>query len=174
MKPSAGWTTYGTSRAVFSSFQGVVTDDMNDSSEDSYVVTTLVVTSRLKSSLHTNSHVLNNRVPKFTGLELRRAFHLPLQIVGDSLLFNRLDHATDDQLGRLAPAQMLEHHHTGQDHRSWIDDIQISVFRRGSVRGFKNRCVIADICPGCQTKSPHLRRACIRQVIAVQIRRGDD
>jgi hypothetical protein len=30
---SAGWTTYGTSRAAFSLFMGVVRDDVNDSSK---------------------------------------------------------------------------------------------------------------------------------------------
>jgi len=43
MKPPPPWTTYGTSRAAFSLFHGVASD-VEDSSENSHVVTNLFVT----------------------------------------------------------------------------------------------------------------------------------
>src|SRR5262245_41638675 len=69
---------------------------------------------------------------------------------------------------------MLQHHDARQDDRRRVDHVQIGVFRRGAVRGLEDRRAVADVRARRHSESADLRRAGVRQVIAVQIRRGDD
>jgi len=56
-------------------------------------------------------HILDDLRGEFGGADFRRARHLPLQIISDGLVVDRLLHAGVDQLRRLVPTHVFEHHH---------------------------------------------------------------
>src|SRR5579864_4521828 len=65
-------------------------------------------------------HALDHGVGKLRRLQLRGALHEAREIVGDSLDGYGAVHPFHDQIGRLHPSQMPEHHLAGEDHRPWV------------------------------------------------------
>src|SRR5712664_1833300 len=114
-------------------------------------------------------HILNDGRRKRRRAYFRRARHEPLEIVRDALLLNRESDAVLGQRGHFLPPQELEHHRARKHHRTRIDHILVCVLRRGAVRRFENAESVADIRSRRHTESAHLRRACIGQIIAIQI-----
>ena len=76
-----------------------------------------------------------------------------------------------NQIGSLIPSQEAEHHHPRQHHRPRIDHIFIGVLRSRAVRRFEDRVTIANVCPRSDAQPANLRRASVRNVIAIEIRR---
>src|SRR5579864_7884200 len=66
-------------------------------------------------------HVVDDVVGKLAGADLGCARHLPLEVVGDQLIQNGGLHGIFDQARRLRPAQVVEHHHPGENYRTRID-----------------------------------------------------
>ena len=109
---------------------------------------------------------------KFAGLDLGCARHQAFKVVGDFLLLDGALQALLHQVRRFVPAQETQHHHAGKNHRAGIDHILVRILRRGSVGGFKAGVAIADIGPGRDPQPAHLGRARVRDVVSVQIGRG--
>src|SRR5688572_16219547 len=57
-----------------------------------------------------NSHVSYHRIPELRALYFLRAFHLSSEIVGHRLRRDRAVHPFDDQISRLRPSHVAEHH----------------------------------------------------------------
>src|ERR1700691_5126299 len=85
------------------------------------------------------THVLDHSRGKFARLRLGGSRHMPLKIVGDIFLQDGLLERVLDQLGRLAPAQKLKHHHPRQQHRPRIDDVLVGILGRRAVSSFEHR-----------------------------------
>src|ERR1041385_1893114 len=72
------------------------------------------------------------------------------------------------------PSQMIKHHHAGEDDRSRIDHVLVRVFGRGAVRGLKHGVLVANIRAGRDSQAPDLRRASVRDIVAVEVWRGQN
>src|SRR3989304_6769847 len=48
-----------------------------------------------------------------------------------------------------------------------------SIFGRSAVCGFKDSCLVANICPRRHTQTAYLGGTCIRDIITIEIRRGN-
>src|SRR4051812_23085360 len=62
-------------------------------------------------------HVRDNVVAELGRLQLGGALGQPREVVGDPPRGDRAFHPLDDQIGRLVPSHVAEHHLAGQDHR---------------------------------------------------------
>src|SRR5271170_6281041 len=116
------------------------------------------------------THVLNHPRGEFARLRLGGSRHLPLKIVGDVLLQDGVLERVLDQLGRLVPAQEFKHHHPREQHRTRINDVFVGILGRRAVSSFEDRIAVADIRPRSNAQAAHLRRACVRDIVAIQIR----
>src|SRR5262245_21848725 len=82
---------------------------------------------RFAISLNSSAHVLDDGSPELRALEQRPSVHQPVEIVGHALLRDGLGDAVLDQAGNLAPAHVVEHHDTRQDHRRRVDLVLVGV-----------------------------------------------
>ena len=70
---------------------------------------------------------------------------------------------------------MAQHHHPGKDHRTGVHLVLAGVLRSGAVGGLED-CVsshIVDVSPRCDPDAADLRSEGIRDVVAVEVHRGD-
>src|ERR1051325_877682 len=84
-------------------------------------------------------HMIDDGVPELRGLQLFRAVHQPREIVRDRLGANRAVHPLHDEVRRLVPAHVAEHHLARQNHRARVDLVLIRVLRRGPVGRLEHR-----------------------------------
>ena len=96
------------------------------------------------------------------------------EVVGHLLGGNRVGDAVHDEVRGFLPADVAQHHLRRQDQRAGIHAILAGKTRRGAVRGLEHREAIADVAAGRDADAAHLRRERVRDVIAVEIQRGDD
>ncbi len=68
---------------------------------------------------------------------------------------------------------MAQHHFRRKDNRAWVDFVLACVFRRGAVRRFKQRALVADVSARRDADAANLRRQSVRDVVAVQVHTGD-
>src|SRR3989304_1540916 len=92
-----------------------------------------------------SSHVIDDGAGELGALHLGRAGHLPGEVVGDALLLDGPGHAGGDPPGDVVPAQVLEHHHAGEDERARVDLVLPGVLGRRAVGGLEDRRPIADV-----------------------------
>ncbi|MNJ65608.1 hypothetical protein D3C77_616270 [compost metagenome] len=66
---------------------------------------------------------------------------------------------------------MLKQHNAGQNDGTWVNNIQIRIFRSSTMRSFKNRVAgnIVDVRTRRDTDSTYLSSKRIRQVVAIQV-----
>src|SRR4029078_13046108 len=78
--------------------------------------------------------------------------------------------------GRFGPPEVPQHHFARQHDRAGIHLVEAGVLRRGAVGGFEYGAPLQvfDVAAGRDADAADLRRERIRQVVAVQVRRGDD
>ena len=100
--------------------------------------------------------------------------HLPLEVVGDELLLDGLLHGGFDESCGFAPADEVEQHDTGEHDRPGVDHVLVRVLRSGAVGRFENRIAVADIGAGRNAESAYLGRRGVRDVVAVEVGRGED
>src|SRR5712692_1157585 len=112
-------------------------------------------------------HIFNDCGRKCRSPYLRCAGHQPLEIVGYALLLNRPRDAVFDELGGFLPAQKFEHHRAGKHHGTRIDHILVRILWRGAVRGLEHAVTITNVRTRRHAQATDLRRARIRQIIAV-------
>ncbi len=75
----------------------------------------------------------------------------------------------------LVPSEVVQHHHARQDHRRRVDDVLAGVLRRRAMRRLEEGDLVARCCaPGAMPRPPTCAAQRIRQVVAVQVRRGED
>ncbi len=67
-------------------------------------------------------------------LEQRGPLHLAMEVVGDELRRDGPLDGAHDQVRRLVPAQVAQHHLAGQDDRAGVHLVLAGVLRRGAVR----------------------------------------
>src|ERR1700760_3543922 len=120
------------------------------------------------------THVFDHSRGKFTRLCLGSAGHLPLKIVGYILLQNGFFERILDQPRRFFPAQEIKQHHPRKHYRAGIDHVFVRVLGRRAVSGLKYCKAVAHIGPGGNAQPAHLRRASVRNIVAIQIRAGQD
>src|SRR6266404_1177345 len=114
-------------------------------------------------------HILYDRRSELACLEPGRPFHLPMKIVGHSLLPNGFSQCVNNLLADLAPTEMFEHHHPGQNYGGRVDHILVRVFWSGAMRGFKHGGSISDIGSWSHSQAAYLRRRCVRKIVTVQV-----
>ncbi|KAF1858247.1 hypothetical protein Lal_00014748 [Lupinus albus] len=105
---------------------------------------------------------------------LRRPFHQAREVVGDALGRDRLFHRADDEVGRFRPAHVAQHHLGRQDQRTGVHVILARILGRRAVRGFEHRDGIGHVGTRRDTDAADLGRQRVRNVVAVQVQRGDD
>jgi len=122
------------------------------------------------------SHPFDHGRSECGALHFLRAFHLAGEVVCDHLVSNRLVQRLDDQVGGFRPAHVTQHHLTGQDDATGVDDVFAGVLRRGAVRGFEDGVAgdVVDVAAGGDADAADLRGQRVAEVIAIQIERGDD
>src|SRR4051812_30370325 len=69
----------------------------------------------------------DDAIGKYGRRHFGRPGHLAREIVGDVALLDGLFDSTDDHLRYFGPAEILEHHHSGQDDAAGIDAIGVRV-----------------------------------------------
>src|SRR5476649_660503 len=128
------------------------------------------------SALYVALHVLDNGVGELRRLQFRRAVHLAGEVVGDALGGDRAVHALHDQIRRLAPAEVTEHHLAGEDHRAGVHLVLVGVLRRRAVRRFEDGVTgdVVDVAARRDADAADLRRERVGQVVAVEVQRRDD
>src|SRR6266851_2411374 len=94
---------------------------------------------------------------------------------GDLLAFgeSRFQSASDP-LGGLIPAHVLEHQDAGKQHGAGIGLVLTGVLGSGAVGGFEHGCPVADVGAGGQADAAGHGGRRVGEVIAVEVRRGDD
>src|SRR5919204_856378 len=70
-------------------------------------------------------HIRDDRVAELGGRELGGAGHQAGEIVRDPFRCDRAVHPLDDEIRRLGPPEVAQHHLSGQDHGSRIDLVQV-------------------------------------------------
>ena len=118
-------------------------------------------------------HVADHSRAELAAAELRRTLHLPVQVVRDRLGRDRAGHARLDQAGRFLPAQMVQHHDPRKDHAAGVDDILVCILRSRPVGGLEQSLPVADVRAGRQAQAAHLGGAGVREVVAVEVGRGN-
>src|SRR5690554_918902 len=122
-----------------------------------------------------DSHIINNLLAKLAALQLGRAVHQTLEVIGHALFANRALDALDDQLAGFLPAHILEHHDTREDDRARVDLVESGVFRRGSVGRLEDgkARVIVDIGARGDADAADLRGHGVGDMVAVEVHRRD-
>ena len=71
---------------------------------------------------------------------------------------------------------MFQHHDAREDHRAWVDLVEVGVFRRGAVGRLENGVAgeVVDVATGRDADAAHLRGQCIGEVVAVQVQGRND
>src|SRR5580765_7034894 len=89
-------------------------------------------------------HIVDDGVGELRRLQFRRTVHQAREIVGDALGGDRAVHPLHDQIAGLTPAEVTQHHLSGQNDRARIHLVLVGVFRRRAVRGLEDR-VTGDV-----------------------------
>src|SRR5262249_59311211 len=76
-------------------------------------------------------------------------------------------------VGGFVPAQVFQKQGAGQQHRARVGDVLAGVFRGGTVGGFEHGGPVADIGAGGQADATGHGGGSVRQVVAVEVGRGD-
>lgn len=64
--------------------------------------------------------------------------HQPVEVVRDAARADGAVHALDDEVRRVVPAQVAEHHLAGQDHAARVHLVLARVLRRRAVGGLED------------------------------------
>ena len=107
--------------------------------------------------------------PKAERRDLVRAVQQPREVVGDLLVDDRRLHRGDDQVGRLAPAEVAQHHLGREDQRARVDLVLARVLRRRSVRRLEERDVVGQVRAGRDADAADLRGERVGDVVAVEV-----
>src|SRR5688500_8606532 len=81
------------------------------------------------SRLHLGDHA----IAELRALHFGCPFHQAREVVGDGSGRDSAVHPLHDQVGGLVPAEMAQHHFTGQDHRTRVDLVLAGVLGRRSM-----------------------------------------
>src|SRR6476620_9266542 len=121
-------------------------------------------------------HARDDPIGEFGGLDFPRAFHQSGEVVRHLPVRNSSVHPLHDEIGRLWPSQMPQHHLARENHRTRIDLVLIGVLGSGAVRGLEDRVAgdVVDVPPRCDADAANLGGQGIRQVVPVEIRRRDN
>ena len=114
-------------------------------------------------------------IAELAALHLLRSFHQAGEVVGDGLVADGAVHALDDQVGRLGPAQVAEHHLARENDRAGVDLVEIGVLGGGAVGRLEDGVarIVVDVAARRDADAAHLGRQRVGEIIAVEVRRGD-
>src|SRR6266542_3670295 len=85
------------------------------------------------------AHVPDDGRSELAALHFFRAVHETREVVRHRARGDRAVHSSDDELRRLAPAQVPEHHLAREDDRARVDLVEVRVLRGRAVRRFEDR-----------------------------------
>src|SRR5581483_10021977 len=95
---------------------------------------------------------------------------------GDDLVGDGGFEGSHDVVGRLLPAQVLEHHHARQQHGAGVHLVLAGVLRRGAVGGLEDAVPgdVVDVAAGGDADAANLGGQRVGQVVAIEVGGGDD
>ena len=126
----------------------------------------------LKHDLPSVTLMHKGNIMKFTEGAFRDwGYEVAREVVGDVLRLDRVLQTAHDERGGFVPAEILEHHHTGQDHAARVDLVEVRVLGRRAVRRLEHGHSVADVSARCDAKAAHLRGRRVGDVVAIQVRR---
>ena len=102
--------------------------------------------------------------------------HQPGKIIDHRTDLDGLRHCGFNQQCRIIPAQVLEHHHAGENYRPWIDLILPGIFRRCAMGRFKTGMAgeVMNISSRGNSQPANLCRQGIGDVVPIEVHRCDD
>ena len=108
-------------------------------------------------------------------LHLGGALHQAGEVVGDDLVGDGRLEGAHDVVGRVLPAEVLEHHHAREQHRAGVDLVLAGVLRRGAVGGLEDAVAgdVVDVAAGGDADAADLGGQRVGQVVAVEVGGGD-
>ena len=98
-----------------------------------------------------------------------RALHQAGEVVGHHSALDDFGVGVGDEVRRLLPADVLEHHDAAEEQGPRIHLVQVGVLGRGAVSGLEDRHVVRHVGAGRDADAPDLRRHRVGQVVAVQV-----
>src|SRR5690606_9511267 len=98
------------------------------------------------------------------------------EVVGDGARADGPVQPADDEVRRLVPAQVPQHHVAREDDRARVDLVQVRVLGRGAVGGLEDGVAgqVVDVAARGDADAAHLRGQGVGQVVAVEVEGGDD
>src|SRR5688572_13185945 len=124
--------------------------------------------------LSVSLQVLDDGFGELGGLEQGGPVHLALEVVGHPLLLDGAAEGRLDAGRRLGPAQPAQHHAAGEDQRSGVDLVLVGVLGSGAVGGLEHGDAVPLVAAGGHAEPAHLGGQGIREVVAVEVRGGQD
>src|SRR6185312_3908829 len=119
-------------------------------------------------------HIVHNVRGELAGLYLVRTGHQALKVVSHKFLLDcRLNRGLNQPCG-FSPAHEVQHHHPRKHDRSGIDHIFVRILRCCAMGGLKDGVLVADVGARSYSQSAHLRGACVRNIVSVQVRGGQN
>ena len=118
---------------------------------------------------------VDDRACELRARHLGSAIHEAGEVVGDDLVADGGFDRTDDVVGGVLPAEVLEHHDARQQHRGRVDLVLAGVLRGGAMGGLEDAVTrdVVDVGARCDADAAHLGSQGIGQVVAVEVHRRD-
>ncbi len=92
--------------------------------------------------------------------------HQARKVMGHLFALYGSSHRSDDQVGRLAPAHVPQHHLARQDRRTRVHIVFARVFWLRTMRGLKHSNRIGQVPTRRDTRATHVCSKRIRDVVA--------
>src|SRR5215203_6396159 len=118
--------------------------------------------------------VLDDGFGELGSLEQRGPIHLALEVVGHPLLLDGAAQSRLDAGRRLVPAEPAQHHAAGEDQRSGVDLVLVGVLGSGAVGGLEHGDAVPLVAAGGHAEPAHLGSERVREIVAVEVRGGQD
>ena len=112
---------------------------------------------------------------EFAAFEQGGIVHEAFEVVGDAFLADGAVHPFDDEVGGFGPAEVAEHHFTGEDERAGVDLVFAGIFGGGSVGGFEDgdAGLVVDVGAGGDADAADTGGEGVGDVVPVEVERGD-
>src|SRR5690606_34942104 len=104
------------------------------------------------------THILDDMCTKLGAFYLRRTFHQACEVICDGFVLDSTIHSFVDQIGSFLPAHMLQHHHTGQDNRTRVNNVLVSILRCSTMSRFEDGMAsnVVDVRSRCDSDAANL------------------
>ena len=112
---------------------------------------------------------------EFGALHFGCTLHEAGEVVGDLLGADGAIETLEDEVGRLGPSEVTEHHLAGEHHRTGVDHVLAGVLRGRAMGGLEDRVAgdVVDVAARSDADATDLGCQRVAQVVTVQVQRGD-